>query len=159
MPARNRPIAERFWEKVKKSNGCWEWQSIRNAYGYGVFCNGPHGPGRRFMAHRIAYELTYGPFDPALYVCHTCDNHPCVRPDHLFLGTQKENMRDCAAKGRVKNGLWDRPFSVIGPDGSRIDGVNLTRFSRENDLCRVSMFAVVRGTCKNHRGYTKAPTE
>ncbi len=54
--------------------------------------------------HRIAYELTYGPIPPGLLVCHRCDNPPCCRPDHLFLGDKRANALDCVAKGRWRGG-------------------------------------------------------
>ncbi len=152
----NKPIAQRFWEKVAKTDSCWEWQSIINAYGYGVFCNGPHGTKRRFMAHRVAYELEYGAYDQTLYVCHKCDNRKCVRPDHLFLGTQTDNMKDCAKKGRVMNQGF-LSFAIISPSGERIEGTNLTKFCRDNQLGRPAMFEVVRGERESHKGYTKAP--
>jgi hypothetical protein len=95
-----RPIAQRFWEKVDRTgNGCWLWLASRNAAGYGVFNLGT-GKGNA-LAHRLTYELTFGPFDPGLHVCHRCDNPPCCNPAHLFLGTDRDNMRDAASKGRM----------------------------------------------------------
>ena len=94
------PEDERFWAKVTKGDGCWEWAAYRNARGYGKFGTG----GRRGhidFAHRVSWRLTNGEIPPLTDVCHHCDNPPCVRPDHLFLGSRKANMRDAAAKNRL----------------------------------------------------------
>ena len=92
-----RPIAERFWEKVSKTDGCWLWTASLTRGGYGQF---PLRKGVIRRAHRIAWELTNGPVPDGLWVLHQCDNPPCVRPDHLFLGTPKDNTADKIAKGR-----------------------------------------------------------
>jgi len=92
---------ERFWSKVNKiANGCWEWTASKNKWGYGKFwlnC-------KSTRAHRFSYELYNGPISNDLHVCHTCDNPACVRPDHLFLGTDKDNMEDKVKKGRQTKG-------------------------------------------------------
>lgn len=99
-PRRSKPLAERFWEKVRKSDGCWEWTGSRNAAGYGKLSEGAAGS-PRLRAHRVSWELANGPVPAGLWVLHRCDNPPCVRPDHLWLGTRLDNMQDCARKGRI----------------------------------------------------------
>jgi hypothetical protein len=91
---------EHFWAKVKKSDDCWEWTAKRNNKGYGLFRTKPKHTWTFTTASRIAYELTYGPIPKGKWVLHTCDNRGCVRPDHLFLGTHSDNMRDMRNKGR-----------------------------------------------------------
>jgi hypothetical protein len=105
-------IEERFWSKVEKSteaNGCWIWKAAQfchTRYGrplsYGSFYVGSRqSPGRRMVyAHRISWELAKGPIPAGLRVLHKCDNPTCVRPDHLFLGTQADNVRDMVEKRR-----------------------------------------------------------
>lgn len=96
-----RTIEDRFWSKVDRSNedpeACWEWQASFSSSGYGRFWNGVKGD---TLPHRISWVMANGPISPSIYVCHRCDNKKCVRPSHLFLGTQRDNMLDMVAKGR-----------------------------------------------------------
>lgn len=91
-------LEERFWSKVKKGDGCWEWQAGKHSGGYGLFHLSRLG--RSTQAHRVAYELTHGEIPAGMCILHACDNPPCVNPSHLRLGTQAENRADCVAKGR-----------------------------------------------------------
>jgi len=79
-------------------NGCWDWIAARYQNGYG-YVRIPHTR-KNTMAHRMAWMLTYGEIPDGMYVCHHCDNPSCVNPEHLFLGTQKDNMRDMNNKKR-----------------------------------------------------------
>jgi hypothetical protein len=102
LPSQGRArFEERFWEKVRRGDGCWEWAAQRQNHGYGRFavsrCN-------MHLAHRVAWELASGPIPESLCVLHRCDNPCCVRPDHLFLGTKKANTRDMLRKGREARG-------------------------------------------------------
>jgi len=91
-----------FWSKVDKSQECWIWLADRNtSHGHGriKLKTGP-GQYRKFLAHRISWELAHGPIPEGLIILHKCDNPPCVNPDHLFLGTLRDNALDMHAKGR-----------------------------------------------------------
>jgi HNH endonuclease len=87
--------ADRFWKYVKKENNCWLWTGA-TAKGYGDLQVGD----KRQRAHRISWMLHRGKIPKGMFVCHKCDNPPCVNPAHLFLGTNRDNILDCHLKGR-----------------------------------------------------------
>lgn len=94
---------ERFWQYVQKGPGCWLWTGTRTTRGYGMFSLDGH---RKRPAHRYSLELALGEKLPThIYACHHCDNPPCVRPDHLYAGTQADNMADAKARGRLNTEL------------------------------------------------------
>jgi hypothetical protein len=82
---------------------CWEWKGFRNTAGYG---RGPHD----VPAHRLSWEMHNGPIPDGLFVCHRCDNPPCVNPAHLFLGTAKDNIDDMVRKDR--HSKHQRPTTI-----------------------------------------------
>lgn len=109
-----RSIEDVFWPRVVRSPGlfdCWEWIGSLTGDGYGHF----KFDGREVGAHRFALELALGrTLAPGEFACHTCDNPPCVRPEHLYPGTRVDNAQDAVRRGRMATG--DRHGSHIHPE-------------------------------------------
>lgn len=99
LQGRKKQLSQRFWEKVAKADGCWEWQAASCYKGYGQFFI--HGRSM-VRAHRVAYELSVGPIPEGMQIDHVCLNRICVRPDHLRLATPKQNCENLSAD-RVNN--------------------------------------------------------
>jgi hypothetical protein len=108
------PIVDRFWARVQKSDGCWEWTGAVNSRngGYGVI--GISGSRKLTVTHRLSWEIHHGPIPDGLWVLHRCDNRKCCNPEHLFLGTHADNMRDMTAKGRQANQNTEKPECKYG---------------------------------------------
>lgn len=100
MGVSTKTIAERFWPKVARGDGCWLWTAAIHRNGYGKFNIG----GKILLAHRVAWSLAVGTVAEGSYICHHCDNPGCVRPDHLFIGTPVDNRQDSIKKGRDRIG-------------------------------------------------------
>jgi hypothetical protein len=92
-------LKARFYEKFERDeNGCWVWTGSTQNSGYGKLLG---FDGKTISAHRASWLLHHGDIPGNLQVLHTCDNRSCVNPDHLFLGTASDNMRDCSEKNRL----------------------------------------------------------
>lgn len=135
---------DRFWKyvNVASENDCWIWTGTLDANGYGVYS------AKRvlYKAHRVSYFLHHKSIDKNLMCCHSCDNPPCVNPNHLWLGTQGENSLDRHKKGRTRTG------HLRGQDNP---GAKLTendvRFIRKNhNHCEFSTrkLAAMFGVCQ-----------
>ena len=113
----------RFWAKVRKSEGCWEWTASK-ARGYGQMGTMSNGRSVTFRAHRLSWLIHHGPVPAGMDVCHRCDNPACVRPDHLFVDTHRANLRDASTKGRTaiggRNGRARLDPSAVAEIRSRV---------------------------------------
>jgi len=95
-------LLKKFWDRVQKADGCWTWIPKVQTYGYGyLYVAG----GRLVRASRLSFMIHKGPIPKGLFVCHKCDNRRCVNPEHLYAGTQRQNMRDAIERERLPHGL------------------------------------------------------
>lgn len=98
-------------------NGCWNWKGA-TASGYGVIVlnrkvAAEHGVGRNYQTHRASYEIHHGPIPEGHVVRHKCDNKLCLNPDHLEVGTQRENIQDAIDRGRMASKLTEKDIEFI----------------------------------------------
>lgn len=150
-------IYNKFWDSVDKKgeNECWEWTRARASNGYGSVWDGSKSQ----LAHRVAWVLTNGIIEDGMFVCHTCDNRGCVNPDHLFLGTNTDNMRDCVAKGRnfvprgelAKNSkLTDQKVLEIRSLWAAKSGIKQTELAKIHNVKSSVISRVVNNKCWRH---------
>lgn len=116
-----------FFAKVEFTDSCWIWRASHDDGGYGVF----RWRGKARKAHRVAYAIAHGYTPPGMVVMHTCDTPACVNPDHLVLGTQRDNVRDAIAKGRFLNGNGAKESCKRGHVFDT-ENTHITRLGRRN---------------------------
>lgn len=142
---------QRFWEKVDKKSPdeCWKWLSHITPAGYGNFSlKLDDGKFHVASAHRVSYELTYGDIPSGMEVCHTCDNRACVNPNHLFLGTQADNMKDMKSKNRQTGGIKN-PRAKLTEESVRemrrlySEGMSYKELAKKFSICWASVHNVV----------------
>lgn len=145
-----------FWEGVDRSADCWQWKRGDNgANGYGkVYIRWDAEADRSIYAyaHRVAWELTFGPIPDGLQVLHQCDNPPCVRPAHLFLGTRPDNMADAGRKGHLARDVRGtrnpghrlEPSDVVAIREAHRRGASMTDLGRAYGVSRHTVSLAVR---------------
>ena len=133
-----------FWEKITKTNTCWTWTGDKCPFGYGRKRNPMLG---ERLVHRISWILHYGPIPVGMNVLHHCDNPPCCRPDHLFLGTLQDNAIDAENKGRLYHPLGEAHGMAVLKEND----VRFIKSSKLGSRTLAKMFAVGRTTITHIR--------
>lgn len=147
-------FVERFTAKyVKDESGCWVWTASTAGKGYGQIK--VPSQRRQVYAHRVAYELSKGPIPIGRLVCHTCDNPKCVNPDHLFLGSAKDNLQDMKRKDRHLRGDRNAKAVLTESQVREIRGLSDTGY-RQHELAKrfgvsqMTISRIVRGERWTH---------
>lgn len=146
-PAYSTAVVERFWSRVKKGDDCWLWRGARGKNGYGHLRYG----GRPVYAHRFAWQLTNGPIPPGAVVRHECDTPLCVRPDHLRIGTQQDNVDDRQRRRRSAHFRGTHPRTkltaadVRAMRGARSAGETYTAIAGRYGVDRATVGQICRG--------------
>lgn len=150
-------VQERLWGQVDRScaHGCWLWTGVTTA-GYGRLTLRGN---KKILAHRLSYELRYGPIPNELWVLHRCDVRRCVRPEHLFLGTHQDNVTDMVRKGRHAKHVGSRHPRARLTEGfvvlireARRRGASYSALARQYGVSKSTIASAARG--KNWRHVT-----
>jgi len=135
-----------------EGSGCIEWDKAKNKAGYGVFRNG----NVLTYAHRAAYEKAHGPIPKGMCICHKCDNPACVNPDHLFLGTHADNVRDKQSKGRHPLGESHSNHKLTSEQVSKIrflherGGTSIRGLAKKFSVSYSVAYRIINGTVWKH---------
>ena len=138
---------DRFWNKVHKTDDCWLWTGRPNRDGYGQF----KLDGKVWRAHQVAFYLTHLKW-PDQCVCHTCDNPACVRPEHLFEGSNWDNMQDKMRKRRHRSFTYFSSDEVVLLRELYATGVSSTRISRTLEIPKATLLSMLNGSTHKHCG-------
>jgi hypothetical protein len=150
------PAPERFEKHhiPEPNSGCWIWMGHIPDGGYGQFRIDPKAS-RAIPAHRASWEIHRGPIPTGLIVCHHCDNRACVNPDHLFIGTYTDNMRDASRKGRMNWKPGERRNLPIGSahHSAKINEIDVAaiRASKERGIALAKRYGLAPTTISKIR--------
>lgn len=154
-PNKYMTLDERFWFcVVRKSNDeCWEWTGTKTNRGYGNIEIDGHAVG----AHRLSYIIHFGEIPPNMDICHHCDNRGCVNPNHLFVGTNMDNVQDKIRKGRQPHGMNIKLSKLCDDDIPKIRSLYATGKYSQREIAKmfglkthVSICRIINGTGWKH---------
>jgi len=138
-------VVDRLARNHTKVGDCWLWNKSLRGGGYGYL----KISGRKYVSSRVSYTHYKGEIPDGYFVCHKCDNPSCINPDHLFIGTQKDNMQDKIAKGRVGNTRCHdtklKPMDVLTIRSCLESGISKKDIARYYRLDRRYIFGIERG--------------
>lgn len=150
----NKTMLERFEEKFipVTETGCWVWTAAAHGRGYGLFHTGrPLRKGKMEFAHRVSYELYKG-YVPQEFdeVCHKCDNPSCVNPEHLFIGSHEDNMKDMISKNRFVSGreVVNEDMFILAQQ-MRKDGITVREIAKVLGVSESQASRISRGNRKH----------
>lgn len=153
-----RPMKDRFNEKVLVTPGCWYWMGDKGLKGYGRMSMRTDGKRKTVQAHRLSYEMHIGPIPVGMCVCHRCDTPRCVNPDHLWIGTNQQNVDDKMRKGRWRGSTHageDSPVSKLKNEdiySIRADDRPISEIARKFGVWQGVIFAI-----KKRRSWVHLP--
>ena len=143
-------LEQRFWEKVDKTGDCWNWTGSVNNHGYGkIFCDR-----KLLLSHRVSWEFANGKIPKGKHykttcILHRCDNPKCVNPDHLFLGTQKDNVADMLNKNRAKTKLNPSKVTAIRKKYA-IGTITMSKLATMYGISQTTIWLIVNRKTWNH---------
>ncbi len=144
MTTRRYPLMPEFLALHAGHPGCWIYPSSRTSAGYAFY---GIGQGRRGCAHRVAWETVHGVIPAGLFVCHSCDNPPCCRPSHLFIGTAGDNHADSVQKDRHVRGERHGSSRLTNQQvlSIRLDARLQRAIAQDYGICQQAVSLIKRG--------------
>ena len=145
----------KFWARVDKSGDCWLWTGTKTRGGYGMIRWRVGARTDSYRAHRYAYAEVYGAIPEGAEVCHHCDNPACVRPEHLFVGSRTDNVRDMLDKGRESRGenRYNAKLTaddVIAIRSMRERGIELKQIAAVYGVNKTTVFTICKRSTWKH---------
>lgn len=152
-----------IYARLQITDSCWPWTGQQDKDGYGYTLREADGKRTRIRIHRRSFEIHHGEIPSGLVVCHTCDNPPCARPEHLFIGTNDDNRADAVAKRRhafgERNGrafITERDVLLIR--AARSEGVKLQILAKHFNVAESTISAIATGRIWTHLPLIVDPT-